>query len=311
MFHCYILKIISFILFYLQLLNSYHCYKKIKHFSLSNNLNAKNYKRNLENIYMSSNFGFLPEKSSNVEVIIESPSLNTRRITASILIDSSIDDIWSILTDYNNLSTHVPNLTQSYLINVPEEPEKLRLYQEGAQKIIGFDFRASLLMDMLPLPYDENLGLKEKVLSFKLIESKMFKSFDGTWSLRYHSRTKEYDSNTNTNIYKYKTKLTYTVFVAPRGPVPVIALEWRVREDIPTNLKGIELATFKLKNNRNNNIMINNNNASSSNNNNIMINNNNVNNNNVNKNNGNNKINIRSKMNWDMDETLESYITYL
>ena len=38
--------------------------------------------------------------------------------------DSSIDNIWSILTDYNNLSTHIPNLIQSYLINVPNDPNK-------------------------------------------------------------------------------------------------------------------------------------------------------------------------------------------
>jgi len=98
------------------------------------------------------------QQESNVNVSIEAPTFNSRKITANIIINSSMDNVWSILTDYNNLATHVPNLVQSYLIPVPEDKQKLRLFQEGAQKIIGFDFRASLIMDMLPVPYDENLG---------------------------------------------------------------------------------------------------------------------------------------------------------
>lgn len=98
------------------------------------------------------------QQENNVNVSIEAPTFNSRKITANIIINSSMDNVWSILTDYNNLATHVPNLVQSYLIPVPEDRQKLRLFQEGAQKIIGFDFRASLIMDMLPVPYDDNLG---------------------------------------------------------------------------------------------------------------------------------------------------------
>ena len=74
-------------------------------------------------------------------MIIEAPSLNSRRITASIVIEAPIDEVWEILTDYNNLAIHVPNLVKSYLVPNPTNPKGLRLFQEGAQKIIGFDFR--------------------------------------------------------------------------------------------------------------------------------------------------------------------------
>lgn len=68
-----------------------------------------------------------PNDDYNVK--IEAPSFNSRRISANIVIDGTIDDVWSILTDYNNLATHVPNLVQSYL--VPGPPGSIRLFQEG------------------------------------------------------------------------------------------------------------------------------------------------------------------------------------
>lgn len=143
------------------------------------------------------------------QTIIDAPSLNSRKITASILINSPIDDVWGIITDYNRLAIHVPNLVKSYVIaegavkndaygyptpyyptlpsttitttttvtsnnnnnndniynnydiinnyNInnnnmnnmnsnnnnknPKKKGKVRLFQEGAQKIVGFDFR--------------------------------------------------------------------------------------------------------------------------------------------------------------------------
>lgn len=184
------------------------------------------------------------------EVIIESPAMNSRRITSSIIIDGSMDDVWNVLTDYNKLATYVPNLTKSY--TVPGSSlGTVRIFQEGAQKIIGFDFRASLTMDMYENPenfdaYDESdRALKQKHLGFKLVDSFMFSSFDGEWVLSTHSRSKAYDPNTKQNYYRYKTKLTYMVFVRPKGPVPVAALEWRIKEDVPLNLQAMKAAVEK------------------------------------------------------------------
>ena len=171
--------------------------------------------------------------------------MNSRRITASIIIDCPIEDVWGILTDYNNLSKHVPNLVKSYVIpNSPgTDPNGIRLFQEGAQKIIGFDFRASLTMDMTEEYSDENRSMQQRILRFKLAESSMFASFDGSWMLKFHSRSRKFDPITGEYISFYKTLLTYSVFIKPKGIVPVIALEWRIREDIPPNLKGLKSAS--------------------------------------------------------------------
>ena len=72
------------------------------------------------------------------------------------------------------------------------------------------------MLDMIEEPEDENRALRERCLSFKLVESQMFSAFDGAWTIRYHSRTKEYDSKLKKEVYNYKTKLTYTVFVKPK-----------------------------------------------------------------------------------------------
>jgi hypothetical protein len=181
------------------------------------------------------------ENPKGNEVKITTPSVNTRQITASIVVDCTVDDVVNIISDYNNLVTHVPNLIQSYLVPSPNI-NGIRLFQEGSQKIIGFDFRASLTMDMVEDFDDEN---RTKVLRFKLVESKMFSAFDGYWSARHHSRVRKYDNLKNEFTYDYKTLLQYSVYVEPRGRVPVIALEWRIKEDVPINLQAVKAAAEK------------------------------------------------------------------
>ena len=44
--------------------------------------------------------------------------MNSRKITASIIINCPMQTVWSILTDYNNLAEHVPNLVQRCLIKL-------------------------------------------------------------------------------------------------------------------------------------------------------------------------------------------------
>lgn len=168
--------------------------------------------------------------------------MNARRITASVVVDAPIDACWEIITDYNNLSTHVPNLVKSYEVPSPS-PSGTRIFQEGAQKIIGFDFRASLTMDMIEEDVDDSRAMTERKLSFKCVESSMFAQFDGTWTMRYHSRQRTFNNIKGEYVYSYKTQLTYSVFVRPKGIVPVLALEWRIREDVPTNLLGVKIAS--------------------------------------------------------------------
>lgn len=164
-----------------------------------------------------------------VLVGIERTSSNSRRISGEIIMDIPVDDIWSILTDYDNLSSHVPNLVESKVINnggkiVDGRP---RVYQRGAQRIFGFEFGADVTMDMTEnvhhlLHHDE---MKMYSIDFECVDSQFFSQFDGSWILE------EYSDG--------KTMVRYIVDVRPKGPVPVAALEWRIKEDVPVNILAV------------------------------------------------------------------------
>ena len=91
------------------------------------------------------------EECELVAVRIDRTSANSRRIGGEIVVNASLLDVWSILTDYDRLSTHVPNLVASKRVSGGSgEPGdgsyECRLYQRGAQKIIGFEFGADVTM---------------------------------------------------------------------------------------------------------------------------------------------------------------------
>jgi hypothetical protein len=152
-------------------------------------------------------------------------------------------DVWAILTDYDNLSTHVPNLVASKRIsgaptgNSGDGSYKCRLYQRGAQKIIGFEFGADVTMDMSesivvagktgPITQSHDLDAQlspspvssssmfpeERRINFKCVDSQFFSVFDGIW------RVVQMPDNPFTG--EAETTVSYTVDVRPKGPVPV------------------------------------------------------------------------------------------
>ena len=141
--------------------------------------------------------------------------------------------------DYDNLATHVPNLVESS--RRPHPSGGIRLFQEGAQKIVGFDFRASLTMDMRELVEDG--ASRPTRIAFNLVDSAMFASFDGEWRVQPYSRAR---SRSDPTKWDYKSKLSYRVSITPRGLVPVPALEWRIKEDVPVNLEAVQAAAEKV-----------------------------------------------------------------
>lgn len=178
------------------------------------------------------------ESCELVAVRIERTSANSRRIAGEITVPATLDDVWSILTDYDRLAIHVPNLMESRITqrNSVGEPGdgnfRCRLYQKGAQKIIGFDFSASVTMDMTERIVSPN----ERYIGFKCVDSQFFNEFDGKWNVKERIGP---DGNP-------ETVTSYTVDVRPKGPVPVAALEWRIREDVPTNLRAVKAATMRI-----------------------------------------------------------------
>lgn len=71
---------------------------------------------------------------------------------------------------------------------------------------------------------------KERRITFKCQDSFFFTEFDGEWKVV--ERVDEFGNP--------ECVVSYSVDVKPKGPVPVAALEWRIREDVPTNLRAVK-----------------------------------------------------------------------
>jgi len=227
-------------------------------------------------------------REDDIPVKILSPSRNSRTILGSIFIPSvTADDVWSILTDYDRLSVHVPNLVESARRNddggtpagsgkngagcAGDGSYRCRLYQRGAQKIVGFTFGASVTMAMEEKIVDgyepvsvsglergsgglgpavrryiggrqminmDEYGVNgriERQILFKCVDSRFFGAFDGVWKVVY-----------DPSVSNEGVMLEYEVFVKPKGPVPVAALEWRIKEDVPVNLRAVKKASMEV-----------------------------------------------------------------
>jgi hypothetical protein len=195
-----------------------------------------------------------------VAVRIEKPSSSSRRILGEIVAPVPLKDVWAILTDYDRLAVHVPNLVESRISKRPATGEQgdgsysCRLFQRGAQQIVGFEFGASVTMDMKEemtnyasmMPTDRKASAirqdasgsvypnNARRIRFKCVDSFFFNNFDGEWAAQ--ERIGE--------AGKVETLISYVVEVRPKGPVPVAALEWRIREDVPTNLRAVKAAAM-------------------------------------------------------------------
>lgn len=162
--------------------------------------------------------GVIP--SQRVQVQIEAPANNRRIIRAVNLINAPIATVWQLLTDYSRLADHIPNLVVSRVRRHPTGG--IRLEQCGAQKIFGFEFRASLTMDMKEVTATSP---DSRAINFDLVSSTDFREFRGAWQLCSKGPS--------------KTVLYYVVSVIPKGIIPVRAIEWRISEDVPENMDAV------------------------------------------------------------------------
>jgi hypothetical protein len=97
----------------------------------------------------------------------------------------------------------------------PLRPNK----QEGAQTIIGFNFKASLTMDMEEVLPDKEKAdmLGQRSIKFTLVDSAMFSDFSGEWRLQCYSRMPT--GCAEGDDWTYSTKLFYMVNVKCVRPV--------------------------------------------------------------------------------------------
>jgi ribosome-associated toxin RatA of RatAB toxin-antitoxin module len=146
-----------------------------------------------------------------------------RRIVASISIPCSVEKVWQVLTDYDNLSNFIPNLTLSRRIERPESG--CFLEQVGSQCFLNIQFCARVVLQMAE-HFPSYLG-------FSMVEGD-FRTFEGAWQLT--------EDLTNPEA----TRLTYEVIICPPRVIPAALIERHLRHDLTQNLQAIRTQSITM-----------------------------------------------------------------
>jgi hypothetical protein len=162
--------------------------------------------------------------SGQKRVQILRPAPNRRVVSADAVIFAPIDVVWGVLSDYERLADYIPNLAMSDRRPHPAGSSSVRLEQCGVQSILGFEFRASVTMDMVEV---NSTSERSRAIDFSLVQSRDFREFCGTWRIEAMPD-------------KERCSLFYTVTIVPKGLVPVKAIEWRISEDVPQNIDAVK-----------------------------------------------------------------------
>jgi ribosome-associated toxin RatA of RatAB toxin-antitoxin module len=156
-------------------------------------------------------------KTEDVLLTVSKLAGRQRRVEATIHLPHSVERVWQVLTDYETLADFIPNLSKS--VRIPHPEGGIRLEQVGVQNLRIVTFSARVVLDMT-----EEF---QSAIHFQMVEGD-FKAFSGTWLLQPMPESESGG-----------TRLTYCLEVWPKPAIPVIAIEQRLRKDLPANLRAI------------------------------------------------------------------------
>lgn len=152
-------------------------------------------------------------------VVIQTEKLDgqQRRILAFTDIPFTAEQVWQVLTDYDNLANFIPNLSCSQRLSHPEGG--IRLEQIGSQCFLNIKFCARVVLDMVEAFPRE--------LRFSMVEGD-FRQFEGRWTLEPVMTAPD-----------QQVRLGYDLVIRPPRAMPVTLIERHIRHDLTRNLKAI------------------------------------------------------------------------
>ncbi|PSN15740.1 cyclase [filamentous cyanobacterium CCT1] len=154
---------------------------------------------------------------SGVTIQTEKLEGQQRRILAFTDIPFTAEQVWQVLTDYDNLSSFIPNLSLSQRLNHPKGG--IRLEQIGSQCFLNIKFCARVVLDMVEA--------FPKELRFSMVEGD-FRQFEGRWTL-----------DPVVDAPGEIVRLGYDLVIRPPRAMPVALIERHIRHDLTRNLKAI------------------------------------------------------------------------
>jgi len=213
-------------------------------------------------------------------VRVEDAPNNARRIFCAIDIFAPVDEVWGVLTDYENLQNVVPSLKKNEVLE--RWDDGVRLKQVGEADLVpGVSFKARCTLDVKEWPEgipaamlegstgdksiedaaDEEIAstadiplvrgvfprpfaishLPHRDLTMQSVESGRF-GFGGDFSI-YQGVWRMQPLPGCGDGENGASRLSYAVELRPALPVPVALLEGRIASDLVANLKEIRVFT--------------------------------------------------------------------
>jgi ribosome-associated toxin RatA of RatAB toxin-antitoxin module len=91
---------------------------------------------------------------------------------ARMLVESSVDNLWAVLTDYNNFTEFLPSIVSSEVIE--SDGNSYLVEQVSKQRVFLFDVESRLLT--------ENIQTENQRIDFSLVEGDL-SQFQGSWTI--------------------------------------------------------------------------------------------------------------------------------
>ena len=163
-----------------------------------------------------------PDSGTAIEQTMERLPQGARRPAAELRSSLPVPLLWDVLTDYENLSRFIPNLSTSELIQ--RQGQTVRLQQVGSQQLLGLRFSAQVQLELTEFRQD---GL----LQFRMVKGD-FRRFEGSWQIRQRPDG---------------SSLLYELTVQGCLGMPIALIEERLRDDLSSNLKAVVLEAHRRK----------------------------------------------------------------
>jgi ribosome-associated toxin RatA of RatAB toxin-antitoxin module len=154
------------------------------------------------------------DSGTAIEQTMERLPQGTRRLAAELKSPLPVQLLWDVLTDYENLSRFIPNLSTSELIQ--RQGQTVRLQQVGSQQLLGLRFSAQVQLELTEFRQD---GL----LQFRMVKGD-FRRFEGSWQIRQRPDG---------------CSLLYELTVQGCLGMPIGLIEERLRDDLSSNLNAV------------------------------------------------------------------------
>jgi len=138
-----------------------------------------------------------------------------RRLAVQLRLKLDSLFLWDVLTDYENLSRFIPNLTSSSLLW--RQGNRVGLEQVGTQQFCGLRFSARVKLELTELK-------DQGRLSFRMLEGD-FRCFEGVWCIGTDASS---------------SWLLYELTVQGKPGMPIGLIEQRLQQDLASNLRGVQ-----------------------------------------------------------------------